>query len=274
MTVLKIKETFINDSILRFTLEGVDVAVANALRRIMTSEVPTMAIDEIYVAENTTPLFDEVIAHRLGLIPLKTDLDSYVPKDKCSCEGVGCSRCQVILSLDKKAESDVETIYSDALKSDDSKVTPVSPNIPITKMIRGQRLTLEAYARLGTGKEHAKWEPVSACFYKYKPLVELDTVKCNLCGVCVSECPKNIFKIEKNKITLENTDTCILCLECVNKCKPNAIHVSYDKNNLLFTIESTGSLPPERIFLEALKIFDDKLSELKSIITGKSEVDK
>ncbi len=240
----------------------------------MISEVPTMAIDEIYVAENTTPLFDEIIAHRLGLIPLKTDLDSYTFKDKCSCQGVGCSRCQVVFSIDKKAETDGEIIYSRDLKSDDVNVTPVTPNIPIAKMARGQRLTLEAYARLGTGKEHAKWEPVAACFYKYKPIVELDTGKCNLCGACVSECPKNIFKIEKNKVVIENADTCILCLECVNKCKPNAIRVSYDKNNIMFTVESTGALPPERIFLEALKIFDDKLSELRSIITGKSEVDK
>ncbi|WEU39701.1 MAG: DNA-directed RNA polymerase subunit D [Candidatus Odinarchaeum yellowstonii] len=271
---MNIKETFINDNILRFTLEGVDVSVANALRRIMIAEVPSMAIDEIYVAENTTPLFDEIIAHRLGLIPLTTDLDSYVPKDKCSCQGVGCSRCQVVLSLDKKAESEIITVYSGDLKSDDSKVTPVSPNIPITKMARGQKLTLEAYARLGTGKEHAKWEPVAACFYKYKPLIELDSEKCNLCGACVSECPKNIFKIVKNKIILEHPETCILCFECVNKCKTNAIRVAYDTNNIMFTVESTGALPPERIFLEALKIFDDKLTELRNIIAGKSEVDK
>ncbi|MEM2109495.1 MAG: DNA-directed RNA polymerase subunit D [Candidatus Odinarchaeota archaeon] len=271
---MNVKDLVRNGDKLRFTLEDLDASIANSLRRIMISEVPTMAIEEIYVAENTSPLFDEIIAHRLGLIPLKTDLDNYVPKDKCSCQGVGCSRCQVTLSLDRKAEGENETVLSGDLKSDDNNIIPVSPNIPITKMQRGQRLTLEAYARLGTGKEHAKWEPVSACFYKYKPIIELDTEKCNLCGDCVSECPKKIFKMEKNKLILENVDDCILCLECVNKCKSKAINVSYDKNKLIFTVESTGALPPERIVLEALNIFDSKLIELRSIVAGKAEVDK
>lgn len=259
---------------LRFTLQGVDVSLANALRRTMISEVPSMAIEEVFIAENTSILFDEIIAHRLGLIPLKTDLDSYVLREECTCQGAGCSRCQVSFYLDRTAENDVETILSGDLKSDDSNTIPVSPDIPITKMTRGQKLSLEAYARLGIGKEHAKWEPVSACFYKYMPVVEVDRRKCNLCENCISVCPKNIFKKEKDKIILQNVEDCILCHECVKKCDPEAITISYDKNKLLYTVESTGVLPPERILEEALKILDKKASDLLNQISGKIEVTK
>ena len=70
-----------------FIVEGVSIEMINAIRRIMMTEIPTMAIDEVIILKNDSPLYDEIIAHRLGLIPLKTDLDTYKLPEDCECGG-------------------------------------------------------------------------------------------------------------------------------------------------------------------------------------------
>ena len=64
----------LDDSLARFTLSGASTAFANAFRRAMIGEVPTLAIEDVRIYDNTSALFDEMLAHRLGLIPIKTDL--------------------------------------------------------------------------------------------------------------------------------------------------------------------------------------------------------
>lgn len=147
---------------LSFVLEDGTVAMANALRRTMMSEVPVMAIDEVDFFENTSGLFDEFIAHRLALIPLTTDLKMYkLPEDCC---GGNCAKCSTVISLDVKGPA---TVYSKDLRSEDKKIRPVEGEIPIIKLREDQNLKFEARARLGKGKTHAKYQ---ACFCIYKQL--------------------------------------------------------------------------------------------------------
>ena len=80
-----------NQDLMKFILEGVTIELANAFRRIILTEVPSMAITEVLFVENDSVLFDEMIAHRLALIPLTTDLKNYNLPDKCSCGGQGCT---------------------------------------------------------------------------------------------------------------------------------------------------------------------------------------
>ena len=128
-------------------------AIVNAIRRASTDLVTTMAIDTVEFQKNSGALYDEMIALRLGLIPLKTDLKSYVPKEQCKCGGVGCQTCTLKLSLKGKGPG---YVYTSELQSQDPKVTPVFDKIPITKLLKNQELELVATAKLGTGKEHAK----------------------------------------------------------------------------------------------------------------------
>jgi DNA-directed RNA polymerase subunit D len=249
---------------LRLLIKGVDIPYMNALRRIVTSEVPSMAIDEIVIVENSSILQDETIAHRMGLIPLKTDLDSYNLPEDCTCKSeFGCNLCRVTLALDVEAKEETKTVYSGDLTSENPNVVAVVDKIPILKLAKEQKIKLEAYARLGKGKNHAKWEPASMCTYKYYPQIEF-TKGCTACGKCVDICPRRVLK-KGQKIEIEDLLSCTLCRDCTKACpeNPPAIQVSGKENTFIFNIESTNALPPERIMAEASKILERQLKELE-----------
>ena len=86
------------DDFMRFIVRGVNVPFVNALRRIMLTQVPTMAIDEVVILENSSILHDEILAHRMGFIPIKTDLDSYNLPEECKCESE-CQDAKLILVM-------------------------------------------------------------------------------------------------------------------------------------------------------------------------------
>ena len=139
-------------------LKGVPLQYANALRRICLNGVPVFAVDTVDVIENSSVLPDEGLAHRLGLIPMKTDLSRFNEPSKCDCHSeTGCSNCKVMLVLDSGDSDVTRTILSSDLSSEDDSVKPVSDNIPIIQLAPGQKIKLECYARLGRGTEHAKW---------------------------------------------------------------------------------------------------------------------
>lgn len=152
---------------LRFVLSDVSPAFANALRRIILAEVPVMAIDDVMILENSSVMYDEILAHRLGLIPVTTD-QAYNLPEECTCKSeLGCEKCRASLSLEIEASDPVEIVYSSSLKPENPEVKPVSDKIPIVKLAQGQRVKLEAYARLGRGRDHAKWQPAAASTYSY-----------------------------------------------------------------------------------------------------------
>jgi len=128
-------------------LKGVALQYANALRRICLNGVPIYAIDTVDIIENSSVLADEGITHRLGLIPLKTDLSRSDESDS-----------RIMLTLDSGDDTETgRTVTSAELSSDDKVVKPSSDQIPIVQLAPGQKLKFEAYARLGKGTEHAKW---------------------------------------------------------------------------------------------------------------------
>ncbi|MGH9992937.1 MAG: DNA-directed RNA polymerase subunit D [Nitrososphaera sp.] len=139
----------------------------NSLRRLAISEVPTLAIDDVVMLENSSVMHDEAVAHRLGLIPLRTDPGRFVMPHECDCKStLGCSKCRVLLVLDSEASEKSKVVLSGELVSEDELVKPVSKDIPIVVLAPSQKLKFEAYARLGIGKDHAKWQPTSAAVVK------------------------------------------------------------------------------------------------------------
>ena len=263
---MKIEVLEKNEANLRLAIRDVDVPLMNALRRIALAEVPSMAIDEVVMIENSSILQDEIISHRLGLTPLKTDLDSYNLPEDCSCKSeFGCSLCRVTLTLDAEAKEGTRTVYSGELVSENPGIVPVSDRIPLIKLAKGQKLKLEAYARLGKGKNHAKWQPVSMCAYKYFPKITVASKICEDCTKCVDICPKKVLGMKGNKVEVRDLLACNLCMDCVEACpqESKGIKVEWEKNAFILNIESTGVLPSERILREATKILDKQLKEFE-----------
>lgn len=150
-------------------LRDVPLSVANALRRLAISEVPVMAVEEVLIIENTSAMPNEVLAHRISLIPFISDIDRYVPPEECTCGSkLGCERCVVRYVLRAEAKDGPLTVYSrDMVPEDvDTTVKPVSGNIPIVKLAPGERIEMELYLRVGKGKKNAKWQASIATLYE------------------------------------------------------------------------------------------------------------
>lgn len=262
---MKVTTVSLTDDTIRFTLEGVTVALANALRRTMVAEVPIMTIDDIFIFDNSSLVADEILSHRIGLVPLKTDLDTYVLPEVCDCElELGCPKCRAVLTLDIEATDDNVTVYSGDLISEDAVIIPASPNIPLTKLAPDQAVKLEAYAQLGQGKIHTKWSPVSMCVYQNisevpveneaKAMECLEALNSGVNQMRIAELKDGKLRIldirmfESNKV-------------CRDAISHETIMSSLLEDAFLFTVESVGALAPERIVKEAVKILVAKLDD-------------
>jgi DNA-directed RNA polymerase subunit D len=160
LSLVRVKALEETQNSVTLQLDDIDRSYANAVRRFCIAEVPSMAIDDVVILENSSVLYDEILAHRLGMVPIKTDLERYVLPEKCDCgSALGCHRCRVLFVLDAKGKEKVTTVLTGDLVSEDREIRPISETIPLVKLAHGQSVKLEAYARLGRGKEHAKWQP-------------------------------------------------------------------------------------------------------------------
>ncbi|KAJ4725313.1 DNA-directed RNA polymerases I and III subunit like [Melia azedarach] len=286
---------------MEFDLIGIDVSIANAFRRILISELPTMAIEKVLVANNTSVIQDEVLAHRLGLIPVIVDprLFAYMSENDTSNGKntivfklhVRCERGEPRMTvksnelkwlpngsellLESKPDSNPESkprTYTSFSCSQDSlpefSNNPISPMLDITiaRLGPGQEIELEAHAVKGMGKTHAKWSPVGTAWYRMLPeIVLLEDVEDEDAEKLVKTCPVNVFDIEdigngRKRATVARPRACTLCRECLRGGEEWEKRVSLRrvKDHFIFTIESTGALPPEVLFTEAVRILEDK----------------
>jgi DNA-directed RNA polymerase II subunit RPB3 len=234
-----------------FELTGTDVSMANALRRIMIAEVPTLTIDVVEIEENTTALPDEFIAHRLGLIPLRSTrpMKEWNFSHVCECTTGYCDMCSVKFSLDCDYNELTQGFGSDPLEphqvitsrdliiqnrdphrdvqpvhfsSEEEEQSSYDKGITIMKIGPGQHLKLEAIAIKGIGKEHAKWTPVATVAMKYDPVVKLneevlDQYSQEQREGVVDCCPTNVFAIDESSksVVIVKPSACIFCNECV-----------------------------------------------------------
>ncbi len=231
------------DSI-KFIVEGIDVPFANALRRTMLADVPTFAVDEVEFFENDSALFDEIIAHRIGLIPLTT------PVERFSLDALELDDYTVTLSLEAEGPG---IVYSGDLKSSDDGVKPANENIPIVKLAEGQRLTLNAYARLGRGKDPAKWQP-GFVYYKYLTKIHVSKE--------VPDWKELKALAERRGLPVEETDDELVITTTKAFYLPrkfdgyigDKIREEIIPGSFVFTVETNGELPVEEIVSIALKI--------------------
>ena len=140
------------DNKLEFSLKGGPVYFANLIRRYAIGQVPVFAIDRVTFYENSSSMFDEYVAHRLGELPLTSDS--------------GKSTDEIVLTLEASGPG---VVYSKELKSTDSKIKAALDDIPLLKLLEGQNLRLEAKARRGIGREHAKFQAGLMAYEVLKP---------------------------------------------------------------------------------------------------------
>ncbi|MET1101444.1 MAG: DNA-directed RNA polymerase subunit D [Pyrodictiaceae archaeon] len=262
---------------LRLLLRKVPLPLVNAIRRSCYTDVPVMAVDKVEFFENNTVLYDEIIAHRLGLIPLSSAeaLEKYGWPEKCKDARLGDPNCYVTLELDVKTGPDEQRIvYSGDLTSSDPSVKPVYDNIPIVVMAPDQHLHLVAYARLGYGKEHAKWMPVSIAAHKYLPVISFDVNKIDQkCMECIEttapQIAEKMKKMGSGSFEIKEDINTSGLYWCVNKrCNGSQVKLEYKSDEFILTIESTGALDTKIIVLKALESIRRRIEAvLKELVT-------
>lgn len=246
-----------DDSRSIFKISKINPSIANAIRRYILAYVPTMAIHDVEIKKNGSALYDEVLAHRLGLIPIKTDLKSYKLWEGKKTEVPKSAQYELKLTLKAKGPC---TVFASDIKSTDPKVVPAFDKMPIVKLLEGQEIEIIATARLGQGREHAKFTPALAI---YRGVPELSTTKDSNMSACLERLSDVITKKGNN---LEIKDLTNWNESYEDICESNGIEVNSSKEDFIFTIESWGQLPPREIFTKAIDYFDTKLSEFETIV--------
>lgn len=210
----------------------VSESLANSIRRAV-SEVPTLAIDEVEIYKNDSALYDEVLAHRLGLVPLVTEKSM-------------SSKTKIDLKLVKEGPC---TVYSGDLKGG---ADVVFDKIPLTILGEGHKIELVATAVLGLGIQHAKYTP-GLCYYRH--IIE------------VKSSPEIDKLVQKSKslIKAEKSGSKWICdlpeavVDDIIKIDKDAVK---DTSDLLFVIESYGNMPAKDIFVKATEALSDNLDEV------------
>ncbi|MCK5023961.1 MAG: DNA-directed RNA polymerase subunit D [Candidatus Aenigmarchaeota archaeon] len=258
---MKIKILSKKGSNLKFLLDDTTPGFANALRRIMISEVPTLAIEIAEFTDNTSALFDEMIAHRFGLIPLEFDPSKFNFKEECKCNGKGCPLCEVFFALEKTGPV---MVYSGDLKSTNKAVKPISPDFPMVELLKDQNLKLEAIAVLGTGKNHAKFQAANAS-YTYFPQIDVSDHKD--AKKIEKACPRGVLAVKNSKLVLADPYNCNECRSCEDASN-DKVKVNSDNTKFIFNVDSISGLDVTYIVEQASKILQDKANEFKDQLKG------
>jgi DNA-directed RNA polymerase subunit D len=257
---LKVKVLSRKGQSMQFILEGTEPAFANSLRRVMITEVPTLAVEWVDMHENNSALFDEIISHRIGLIPLKFNPKKFVATEDCSCRKKGCPLCQVVLVLDKKGPC---IVTAGDFKSSDKTVAPLDPRVPIVELLDGQSLKLDAIARLGTGLRHAKHHAANAS-YHYYPEIKVTGSQADV-QRALKNCPKGLVTASGKKISVNDILKGDVAVGCLKDAR--GIEARGDESRIIFSVESISGLEPSYIVGRAAEILQEKADDFRKKLT-------
>ncbi|XP_034249654.1 DNA-directed RNA polymerases I and III subunit RPAC1 [Thrips palmi] len=277
-----------NKTEMEFDLIGVHAAIANAFRRVILSEVPSMAIEKVKIFNNTTLLQDEVLAHRLGLIPLKADPRLFEYKAEADAEPTEQDTLEFELKIkctwngnapkDATHPDDLyrnHNVYTKHLKwipiggqadiYNAEQVGPVFEDILLNKLRPGHELDLRLLAVKGIGKDHAKFSPVATASYRLLPEITLTKdVEGELAERLQSCFSPGVIGLEDNghgkkraKVKDARYDSCSRNVFRYEDLK-DSVKMARVKDHYIFSVESVGALPPDVLFVEAIKVLKKK----------------
>ena len=261
----------------KFILRNSSPAMANALRRTMLQDIPKMAIDKVEFHlgpimqddkeyESVTSLFDEIIAHRLGLIPVPTT-DQFTFQKDCSCGGVGCPGCTIMYSLNKVGPGTV--LSGDLMPLGDSTLKVKDEAIPIVELTDTQAVLIYATAVMGTAKQHVKWQAAFGVGYSYMPTVKINPDRAGVAEVqeAAASYP-GLFKVEGGKLVVDDVYRACTYGKAVEQdpALQDAVTVEWDDTTFVFKYETDGSLTARQVLDKAVEILEQKAEEFAAVV--------
>ncbi|VEU21887.1 DEKNAAC102884 [Brettanomyces naardenensis] len=289
--------SFITERTANFDLIGLDTSIANAYRRIMISEVPSVAIEYVYIFNNTSVIQDEVLSHRLGLVPLKVDPDlltwvdqSADEKDKFTDENtivltlnVTCTKNPNATKGDNRPENLYRNsnVYARDLKFEpqgrqletfkDHPVVPCDPDILLAKLRPGQEISLRAHCILGIGSDHAKFSPVATASYRLMPQINILQPITGQDALKFQECfPSGVIGInEKGEAFVKDPRKDTVSREVLRHERfKGKVTLGRVRDHFIYNVESTGAMTPEEIFFKSVRILRNKAEYIRNCPIG------
>jgi len=293
---------------IRILISDTDASQVNAIRRALIADVPKLAITRVdfsqgvtqdnkgEVVESVNVLPDEVLAHRLAMIPIPTNLnEGLVFPDTCeNCKDVvekdkGCPMCQVLYTLSARgpsadSEEEFKTVYARDITTISDPVFDIREehkDIPLTVLAKGQFLEFYAFAVLGRGRDHAKWSPVAAVGFRPQCIAVLDKPKkaeilFNL-GLTTSDGKAIDAKLFGKDKKVTNINHVIDLEKALHQVGPgtgreedfdNAIIMQPVDGAFVFSYETDGALDPVTAFNMALSELSQRFTELKEDVAS------
>lgn len=270
-----------------FDIVNIDAPIANAIRRILLVEVPTIAIEIVRFHNNTSIIHDEMLAHRLGLIPLRIDPRPFEIRNKgdaVTFRNTIKFRLRVRCDFNRTAPNDSEAppsvlytnpkVMSSAIQHvpfpsaeaqqaamfGDTPPAPVDDNILLCKLRPGQEIDMDIEATKNIGREHAKWSPVCTAAYRMLPEIALrKKLSGEAARTLVNMCPSKVFDIEDDNAFVARPRDCTMCRECIRDPDWNErVELMRKREHFIFHVESTGALPSSTLVTEALSVLMTK----------------
>ncbi|KAL5963821.1 DNA-directed RNA polymerase I and III subunit RPAC1 [Taenia solium] len=289
---------------IEFDLINIDCTFANAIRRILLAEVPSFAIDRVYLYQNTSVIADETFSHRLGLVPLNVDPDKmgFCIADLPESDDLSAfdPNCHLVFDLSVKAErphskengdgqskesfqsfplysSDLKWVpltgQEDAFKNEGASYpAPVSKKILLNKLGPGDEIVARCLAVKGVGRDHAKFSPVSAAFYKLLPSIEINgTVRGELAKKLQRSFAKGVIDIDSRTQIASVADARLDNGSREHLRHPdlaNVVHVFLNPCHFIFTVESIapGYRPPDTLVKCAVDVMLSKCAHYLTIV--------
>ncbi len=244
-------------------IEDTDLYFVNSLRRVMIAELPKLAINDVIIYDNTSALFDEMISHRLGLIPIPTDLQILAFRNECKCGGKGCPSCIVRYTLSKEGEG---VVYSGDLQPEHPSFAITETKIPIVELTKDQRIILEVEAILGRGRDHAKWQVVLAPRYRMETIITVDKKRINDVKAFIEELPKDLVELKGDKLEVKDISKMAVLETYIAKNKEDYITIKKDQTKLTFSFETDGSMSAKAALQESVNILTKKYEEFRGLL--------
>ncbi len=242
---MDIKRVHEKDNVSKYLVKGTNHIFLNTLRRAIMTKVPCLAIDSVHIYENDSVIFDEMLANRLGLLPVKTDVKSYKIGDT------------VKLVLEKTGPG---VVTSKDIKCTDPKIEIIDKKIILTKLAKEQNLKMEMTAVMSTGEVHAKFQPA---IVSYNEIVEINNDKSYDTKAILAEMPKGSVEVKAGKLFFSdpyNTDHQNQHLDILRK---HGVRVDFNKTDFILSIETTGQLTAKELLEAAVDQVVARLDEVE-----------